>query len=501
MKLTIKILLILITSFLSINLINAQEEDIEIKNIEYNILENIEIKKNIHILEKLKIDLSFLEKEFISKYDDQILFEWNIPGEKTINWAILEKQFKTFWEKELNLNIYKITWENRELISNEKTIIFVYKTKILSFIERNQEEKINDFNSKAKESWIFINKVVLYKDEIEKYNFSEKIYSNLKKDNYVIIWWGKNFIFDILSKINTENINISINIVWITGFNINILQKFLHNLVSNKNWINKALLLDESSKYEVLKQPDNINTLEYDIIKNNFKHINLNNISKINEILFISKFVNNLSNAGFSLNNIYLILIIPFLLLMVSIFKHLIGLNLAWILIPVTMTLLFLKLGLIPTLILILIFFITNIILSKFITKYSLHYTPKVTMLTIINIIVFIITINLFLTYDLVRININDVMFIIFFILIAERLINIMASKEFWEYKITLINTILFSILWLIIFQLVFIKTFILAYPEVILLLIPLIFIIWRFTWLRITEYFRFKEVIKSIEE
>jgi hypothetical protein len=24
---------------------------------------------------------------------------------------------------------------------------------------------------------------------------------------------------------------------------------------------------------------------------------------------------------------------------------------------------------------------------------------------------------------------------------------------------------------------------------------------IWRFTWLRITEYFRFKEIIKNIEE
>jgi hypothetical protein len=33
------------------------------------------------------------------------------------------------------------------------------------------------------------------------------------------------------------------------------------------------------------------------------------------------------------------------------------------------------------------------------------------------------------------------------------------------------------------------------------LLLIPLNFIVWKFTWLRVTEYFRFREVIKSIEE
>jgi hypothetical protein len=31
--------------------------------------------------------------------------------------------------------------------------------------------------------------------------------------------------------------------------------------------------------------------------------------------------------------------------------------------------------------------------------------------------------------------------------------------------------------------------------------LIPTIFLMGRFTWLRITEYFRFKEIIKSVEE
>ena len=122
-------------------------------------------------------------------------------------------------------------------------------------------------------------------------------------------------------------------------------------------------------------------------------------------------------------------------------------------------------------------------------------------MLTIINIIVFIITINVFIIYNLISININDIMFIIFFILIAEKLVNIIASKEFGEYKATLINTLLFSIIAFVIFKLNFVKTFILAYPEIILLLIPMSFIIWRFTWLRVTEYFRFKEVIKSIEE
>jgi len=509
MKKIIQIIFVLFIVFLNINLSNAKKDitknsiektNIEIKK-ESTLLEKLNISENINLNEELKIDLSNIEKKLIRKYNSKILFEWNIAWEKTINWSIFQKQFKTFWEKEINLNIYKISWRNRELISNEKINIFAYKTKINSIFEENHNQKINDFISKAKESWIFIDKIVLNKNKIEKFNFNENILSKLKENQYLLVWWEKDFMFDLLSKINTENIKNKINIIWISPFNITLLQKFLQNFISNKSWINKALLLDESSKYEVLKQPTDINILENDLIKNNYEYINLSNRSKISEVLFISKFINNLSNSGFSVNNIYLILIIPFLLLGVSIFKHLIGLTPTWVLIPVTITLLFLKLWIVPTFLLIVIFFITNIILSKVITKYSLHYTPKITMLTIINIIVFIITINAFLVYNLVSININDIMFIIFFILISEKLVNIISSKEFWEYKATLINTLLFSIIALIIFKLNFVKTFILAYPEIILLLIPVSFIIWRFTWLRVTEYFRFKEVIKSIEE
>jgi len=488
MKLLTKILFIILLVILNINTSLAE-------------LENINIKENINISETLNIDLSVLEKKLKSENNSNILFEWNIPWENTINWSLFIKKFETFWEKELNLNIYKKTWRNRELISNEKINIFVYKTNILAIFEKNEKEKITDFISKSKESWIYVEKIILNEDEIEKYNFSKNIISKLKENNYLIIWGWKNFIFDVLSKINTENIGKKLDIVWISSFNISLLQKFLQNFTSNKNWIDKAILLDETSKFEILKQPENIELLENEIIKNNYEYVNISSKSEINNLLFISKFINNLSNSWFSIKNIYLILIIPFLLLWVSIFKHLIGLTPAWILIPITMTLLFMKLWIIPTFLLILIFFLTNILLLRFIIKYSLHYTPKITMLTIINIIIFIITINLFLIYDLIKLNINDIMLIIFFILIAEKLINIISSKEFWEYKNTLLNTLFFSIIALVIFKLSFVKTFILSYPEIILILIPFAFIVWRFTWLRVTEYFRFKEVIKSIEE
>ena len=121
---------------------------------------------------------------------------------------------------------------------------------------------MDDFISKSKESWVFIDKNTLNSRDIEKFNFTEKITTEINDNNYLLIWGWKDFTFDILSKINTENINKKINIVWISSFNITLLQKFLQNFTSNKNWIKKAILLDESSKFEILKQPENIYKLE-----------------------------------------------------------------------------------------------------------------------------------------------------------------------------------------------------------------------------------------------
>jgi len=465
-----------------------------------NLLDILKINKNISINKNLEINLEKIESN-LKKQWEKILFEWNIPWEKTIYWSTFKKKFKTFWEKEINLNIYKIKWNNRELIANTKIYIFVYKNKIISIFDKSQKKEIKDFILKAKESWVFLELVFLDNFEIEKYNFKEKIFSKLDKNSYLLVWWTKDFIFDILSKINTLNPNSKINFVWVSPFNIFLLENLLQNFISNKTWINKALLLPETSKFEILKQPTNIEKLENDLKTNNYNYINLNSKSKIHNFLFLSKFINNLSNFGFSINNIYLILIIPFLLFWVSVFKHLIWLTPAWILIPIASTILFLKIWFIYSSIILIIFFITNLLLSKIIQKYNMHYTPKVSMLVIINIIIFIVTINIFINNKLIKIDINDIIFIILFVLIAEKLVNIITSKEFWEYKLSLINTFIFSIFSYLFFSINFIKTFILAYPEIIIILIPFTFIIWRFTGLRVTEYFRFKEIIKSIEE
>ena len=516
MKKFFNIILILLAIFISFNVeakstnntIDTQENKTKLDD---NFFNNISFNKNVAVWNKWELNLQKEKKQAEKKYNSRILFEWNQKWEPTISGPLYKIDTQNFWEKDINLSIYKVDWKNKTILTNKEIKVFVYKVAIPLISEENQENKINEYTQKAKESWILIynlaklNNTTLYKTNIiEKYYSFKNTFKNTS--DYLIIWWNKDFIFDVISKINrtiSKKINIKnkLNIILISSYNIDLLQSYLQNFISNKKWIWKILLLDEWSKYEILKQPTWVDKLENEIQKNKYEYVNLSKTKNINNYLFISKFVNYLSNQWYSTQNIYLIIIIPFLLFWVSVFKHLLWLTTIWVLIPTIITISMLKFWIIATIILLIVFLITNLILSKFINKYKLHYTPKVTLLTIINIIVFIITLNILVKNSLIKIDINDIMFFIFFILISEKLITVIISKEFWEYKNNLINTLIFAFVSYLIFNIDIIKTLLLSYPELIILLIPLLFMIWKFTGLRVTEYFRFREVIKSIEE
>ena len=92
-------------------------------------------------------------------------------------------------------------------------------------------------------------------------------------------------------------------------------------------------------------------------------------------------------------------------------------------------------------------------------------------------------------------------MYFVVFIIICDRFINILVSKDISEYKMPFVYTIFVASVCFWILNLSQIQLLILAFPEWLLLLIPINFLIWKFSWLRITEYFRFREIIKSVEE
>jgi len=495
----------------------TEETVIEWINNDINFLKELEInyKTEISINKEYEIDLSYLQQKLDIMYPDkEFIFEWNIIWASKQEWSIFKRNFVEKWEKNIILNIYeKSPWTENKIIFSKNFEILVFEKSIPVILSENlNKNELNDYIEISKKDWIYIYILWPYSkseievtniiNELEKYKKTWWLYSD-----YIWIWWDKDFTFDIISKLNREISlsdlkNIKYNILSISSYNIDILKSYIKNFLANKNWINKIILTNERSKFLMLKQPLSINDLENELKINEYDYINVNLENRwLNKLLFISKFINNLSNKWYSTNSIYIILIIPFILAFISFFKHFIWLSPIWIVIPLILTLLYFKIWLILSLILFTLYTFLNIWIAFILNKYNLLYTPKVSFILTVNLIFFIFILNLWYTYNLIPLDLTDTLYFLMFIILSERLISIITSKEILEYKYNFINTLILTITSFAILQVNLIKILILSYPEIILVLVPMIFLIWRFTWLRVTEYFRFKEVIKNIEE
>ncbi len=479
----------------------------------------IEYQRSLAINETLKINISEYQKKLEKVLvDTPIIFEWNLKWEVSKDGPIFEQKFEEYWKKEINLNIYKKENEEKKLIINSKLDLFVYEKSIpFIFDETIWNEKINDLRNIWMQSWIYIyNLWILKEKEISGTNITER--GGFYKDTFTIssdyIWvrWEKEFLMSIMWKINVEEskTNNKINLVLISPFNAKIIKdslmsslmkNYLSNLASDKSAIENVLFLDESLRLQVLNSPLEIQKLESSLFNNKYEYQKLDTKNKIKEYFFISKFVNNLSNKGFNVKDIYIILILPFLFTLVSFSKHFIWISPMWLIISVFFSVLFFKVWILISTLVMFFLLIVNLILSKIVNNYTLLYTPKVSFVVTINIIIFIIILNVLFNYDILDTNLSDTIYIILFIIISERLIMIILSKEFKEYRSNLLNTFIVSIVAFFILDLDPVRIFILAYPEIIIFLVPINFIIWRFKGLRVTEYFRFREIISSMEE
>lgn len=494
-------------------------------NYEINIFEEIEseISKQVSMNTPYSVNLKWLEEKLKIIYPD-ITFQatWDITGAKSQDGFEFKRTFQEKGVKEISLTIYKIIdkidengkkVQEKETLHTKKYELLVYEKSIALILSQDiKKSEIENYIQFSKTDGIYIYQIgPLNKTDIELTSILTSIQNYKKipglKSDYVAIWWDRDFIFDILSKLNREAqsdkelLKNKLKIIGISPYNIEILQNYLGNFLAKKDWIEKLLLIREDGKYLILKQ-NQIDEFKGDLEKNQHVFIDVDLENKgINHVWFISNFVNNLSNIGYTTDSIYILLILPLILAGISFFKHFVWFSPIGVLIPLFITIMFFKIGYLTTLGLIFIYIVINLILSIIIDRYNLLYTPKISFLLTLNIVLLILILNILYSFHLIPIDLNDILYFVVFIVISEKLINILVSKDLSEYKSAFFYTILISSICFAILNLSAIKLLILSYPELILLLIPTIFLMGRFTWLRITEYFRFKEIIKSVEE
>jgi len=476
------------------------------------LLEDIEIEypENVYIENLYTVNLESLRDDLVTRYPGwSFNFEWDIFWESPRTGSKLEVNFETSGRKQILLSIYNTVEGEKNLLYSSSFFPFIYQYSV-PLVQSNQisKEMSQDFFAAAEDLGIYLYELGIYpeqnilgQDILEaKKNLSEDFYW---VSNYTILWWEKEFLFSTLSELQLLwQKNTPENFVLISSFNTKILQNYISNSIAWKNLIWDGFIIDEAYRNQILKNPRTISELMLGLEQNNYQYIPLVSNIEISPLLFISRFINELSKFWVTNSDIYIILLLPFFLTLVAFSKHIIWFSTLGNVIPVFMWILLIKIWVVFTIAIIWFIVIFNLILSRFVSKYTLLYTPKITFITIMNLVVFMLMFSLFWYISVLELpNLTNILYIILFFIIAEKLISIMSTKEFREYRKSLWWTLIVSFLCFWLYNVNYILVFLLAYPEIILLLVPVNFFLGRFTGLRITEYIRFKDISKNIEE
>jgi len=220
-------------------------------------------------------------------------------------------------------------------------------------------------------------------------------------------------------------------------------------------------------------------------------------IKKLSLTNFMSYGVNYMINKGVPINTITLLLILPVVATIISFLRQVIGVKTFGIYIPTIITLSFLSTGLKHGLFVFLVVLIAGSFARIFIRKLRLLYLPRMAIvLTLVSL-----TILAMLTYGaysrrtaLISMSIFPMLIMI---ILVERFAAVQIEKGFFSAVTLSAETLAVSIFCYYIMNWQFLRTFILAYPEIVFFLIIFNVIIGRWTGLRFSEYFRFGRMVR----
>lgn len=191
---------------------------------------------------------------------------------------------------------------------------------------------------------------------------------------------------------------------------------------------------------------------------------------------------------------IELILLLPIIATIVAFVRQIIGIKMFGAYAPIITTYAFLELGLPQGLVISLIIFLASIILKYLTRKLSIHYLPRMSiLLTLVSLIV----LSLLPLFKYFNLPLSPLP-IIMLITLSDIYLTSQIQKGYKKAGTLYLETVIVSSIIFMLVSWTSFRSFLMAYPELIIIAVGIDIIIGKWTGLRITEFYRFKSVIKD---
>lgn len=263
------------------------------------------------------------------------------------------------------------------------------------------------------------------------------------------------------------------------------------------------ILLTRGAALELLTKPLTAEEAQESLLNSPLEHRLLGSFSArtvrdISLTNFMSFGINYLVNRGVPINSLVLILMLPVIATILSFSRQVIGIKAFGLITPAMTALSFLVLGLKYGLIVFAAVLLAGTVTRLLVRRLHLLYLPRMALvLTSVSVAVLLL-LGVAVTTDNANVFSFSIFPILILMLLAEEFIAVQFTSGAKKAATITAWTLLLSIACYFIVSWELLRTIVLSYPEITLLAIPLNIIIGRFTGLRLTEYIRFRQLLRG---
>lgn len=262
------------------------------------------------------------------------------------------------------------------------------------------------------------------------------------------------------------------------------------------------VLLTRPPALELVLSAETVEAVQTDIINSPVEYRLLGAFSErtirdISPTNFISYGINFIINRGVPINSIVLLLMLPVIATILALARQVIGIKAFGLVTPAMTTLAFLVMGLRYGLLVFGAVLLSGTLTRLILRKLHLLYLPRMALVLTSVSLAILALLGLGLATDKSGVLSFSIFPALILVILAEEFIALQfTSGAKRAFNITLWTLLLAIACYLIVSWELF-RTLILSYPELVLLALPINILLGRWSGLRLTEYLRFREVIR----
>jgi len=221
-------------------------------------------------------------------------------------------------------------------------------------------------------------------------------------------------------------------------------------------------------------------------------------VTKLGATNFLSYSINYLINRGVAIDNLFLLLMLPIIATLIAFLRQILGIKTFGIYTPTIITLCFISTGLKYGLTIFIVILLVATVLRFLLRKFKLLYLPRMAIVLCVVALVLLFLFMVGAYFNKTGMITLSILPILVLIIMVEKFIAVQIEKGGITAILLSLETILVSVVcyWIVNWE--WFKTLILSYPELVLLTIVANVALGKWTGLRLSEYFRFKALLKK---